>query len=761
MAADINIRIGAKLDGLQRSIKKAQRSLTGFADFAERVGTDLTTRLSVPVLGVGTAAVTAFAKFERLENGLKAIAEEGEDAGETLERLQKIAQLPGISLEQAVKGSNQLRNVGFEAQQAEAILTQLSKAVTLSGEGPQQLEAVVRQLVQMSAKGRILQEDLGVIQENVPSIGIAIQDAFGTQNIEAIRATGVSAQEFTARITKAISENEKFQKVQGGLANEFDNFRQSVQISLAALGKSIAQSINLSGILQRLSKGLSAVTERFQSLSPRSQKFIVITAGIAAAIGPVLLGFGAFVKIATGVQAALLLVSGGARILGGALLSLVANPIGAAIAGLVAVSAAIYTAYKRSETFRATIAGVGAVIKKFASDAVRFLRLPFDTIRDLFSGDIEGAIKRASGIFKNEGETAGEAFARAYNASLQKNVQSEIAGRQTGSRGRLGASSVEVTPKAPNLDQVFANLPNVAPQLSETAQKAEEVAINYERIARVTPNLAPQGLTNINGEFVRSLESVGAAARVNATNLTGYTSFIGQYLSQIDLAAEKNRVFGDSQAFLSEKINITRQALEQAVEQFGANSVEVEELKSRYTALNEELANVEEQQNRIGLFTGIISSIGDEVESLAERGKLSFKSFANAALSAISDVIGGLIKQGVAAAVANALKNPAGIIPPVGIALAAAAGAGASALFKGLINTIKPPGLAGGGIIPPGFEGDRFPAFLNSGEAVIPLDRLFREINGGGGQIQGIVRGQDLLIMMERAASNRSRLTGV
>jgi tape measure domain-containing protein len=234
-ANDINIRIGAKLDGLQRDIKKAQGSLTRFANFAESTGRDLSTRLSLPILGVGAAAVTSFAKFEKLELSLKALAEEGEDTAATFKRLQEIAQLPGISLEQAAKGAAQLRAVGFEGAQAEEILKGLSKAVTLSGEGPEQLGSVVRQLVQMSSKGRILQEDLSVIQENVPSIGIAIQDAFGTNNIEAIRATGVSAQQFTAEIIKAISVNEKFQKVQGGISNEFDNFRQSVTASLAEL----------------------------------------------------------------------------------------------------------------------------------------------------------------------------------------------------------------------------------------------------------------------------------------------------------------------------------------------------------------------------------------------------------------------------------------------------------------------------------------------------------------------------------------------
>ena len=82
----------------------------------------------------------------------------------------------------------------------------------------------------------------------------------------------------------------------------------------------------------------------------------------------------------------------------------------------------------------------------------------------------------------------------------------------------------------------------------------------------------------------------------------------------------------------------------------------------------------------------IFDQIGVAIENLATQGALSFKTFAAAALSSISEVIGALIKQGVTAAVANAFKNPAGIVPGVGLALAGLAGAGASALFKGLIS---------------------------------------------------------------------------
>jgi tape measure domain-containing protein len=783
---DINIRIGAKLDGLQRDIKKAQGSLTRFANFAEGVGSDLSTRLTLPIAAVGAAAVTSFAKFEKMELSLKALAEEGENTSETLARLREIALLPGISLEQAAKGAAQLRAVGFEAAQAEEILKGLSKAVTLSGEGPEQLGSVVRQLVQMSSKGRILQEDLSVIQENVPSVALAIKDAFGTNNIEAIRATGVSAQQFTAEIIKAISTNEKFQKATGGLSNEFDNFKQSVDFSLATLGKSIAESINLSGILQRLSGFIARVTESFSNLSPGVQKFIVVTSLVVAAIGPLLLGFGAVVKAGSAIVVAIRLVSG-------TLTALAANPVSLVVIALVGLALAIKTAYERSETFRNIVAQIGAnlkatfapvingVIKLFQSlsSAVGTTGIDFNKFLAVVSGVFTAALEfvniffegvRAGaqglgllldGEFAKAGDKLGEAIRKINPIDVAITQGKRLGGayrnayEESLNLSTVSAPTITSGGAAPDLNAVFANLPTTAPVTAaakDTAKAVEEIEINFERTRRVTAQLT-SGLTS-------DLQSLTGIVQINATNLQGYTSFIGSYLAQVDLAAEKNSVFGDSFGLLNDKINLTKSALSEAVEQFGANSAEVEFLKEQLLGLNTELVNVTAQQERIASFVGIFDQIGTEIENLASKGALSFKTFASAALSAIGQVIGALIKQGVAAAVANAFKNPAGIIPPVGLALAGLAGAGASALFQGLIAKIKPPGLAAGGIIPPGFEGDRFPAMLNSGEAVIPLDKLFRVLGNGGGPTEFVVRGADLVAVMGRAQYNNNR-TGI
>jgi tape measure domain-containing protein len=786
-ANDINIRIGAKLDGLQRDIKKSQGIFTRFANFAESTGRDLSTRLSLPILGAGAAAVTSFAKFEKLELSLKALAEEGEDTAATFKRLQEIAQLPGISLEQAAKGAAQLRAVGFEGAQAEEILKGLSKAVTLSGEGPEQLGSVVRQLVQMSSKGRILQEDLSVIQENVPSIGIAIQDAFGTNNIEAIRATGVSAQQFTAEIIKAISVNEKFQKVQGGISNEFDNFRQSVTASLAELGKTIAESINLSGILQKLSGFLQRVTQSFSELSPGVKRFIVITAGVVAAIGPLLFGFGAVVKAGVAIVAAIKLVSG-------ALAALAANPVALAVIAIAGLALAIKTAYERSETFRKIVAQIGAnlkatfapvingVIKLFQSlgSAVGTTGVDFNKFLAVVSGVFTAALEfiniffegvRAGaqglgllldGEFAKAGDKLGEAIRKINPIDVAITQGKRLGGayrdayEESLNLSTVSAPTITSGGAAPDLNAVFANLPTTSPVAAaakETAKAVEEIEITFERAKRVTSGLT-SGLT-------RDLQSLTGIVQINATNLQGYTSFIGSYLAQVDLAAEKNSVFGDSFGLLNDKINLTKSALSEAVEQFGANSAEVGFLKEQLLGLNEEFAKTTENQTKLAetaqIFADGITSIGGSIAQMVADGTASLKAFAKAALLAIADIIGALIKQGVAAAITGSIQTAPG---PVGLALAAAAGGIASGLLRGAIAKIKVPKLAAGGIIPPGFEGDRFPAMLNSGEAVIPLDKLFRVLGNGGGPTEFVVRGADLVAVMGRAQYNNNR-TGI
>jgi len=156
----------------------------------------------------------------------------------------------------------------------------------------------------------------------------------------------------------------------------------------------------------------------------------------------------------------------------------------------------------------------------------------------------------------------------------------------------------------------------------------------------------------------------------------------------------------------------------------------------------------------------------DSFARLASDGSASFADYANAALEAGKKVIGILIKEGVAAAVTRALTSSgfAALNPFAALALAGAAGIGAQGIFTSLLNKIKIPALAEGGITTKptlAMVGD------NPGgrEAIIPLNKLpglMQQSSDGMGTIvaEYILRGQDLLTVLKRAETSNQRLTG-
>jgi hypothetical protein len=105
------------------------------------------------------------------------------------------------------------------------------------------------------------------------------------------------------------------------------------------------------------------------------------------------------------------------------------------------------------------------------------------------------------------------------------------------------------------------------------------------------------------------------------------------------------------------------------------------------------------------------------------------------------------------------------MVGPFAIPLAAAAGAIASTMFRGLISKIAPPKLAKGGLAfgpTMAVVGDNVGARSNP-EVIAPLDKL-QSMLGGSMSGEGFIAstrldGRDLLIVLERAQKDKFRIT--
>lgn len=285
--SDLNIRLGLVTKGFDKALAQAERQMRGAVARMGQVGTELSLALTAPLGIIGAAALKTAAQFESLQLAMNTTFESvGRGSGEAaaeLEKLRVAALAPGLDFEQAVKGSVRLQGVGVSAEKARLILEQLGNTLASTGGSADQLDAVTKQFTQIIGKGRLLQEDLSIILENMPGLARVLKDEFGTTSAEAIRALGVSAEDFINRITDRMAT---MPRVAGGLTNAFTNAGVAIRQSLATVGEAINKTFNVTGLLNSFSEWVVGLADAFASLDGGTQAVVLSVGAFVFALGP-------------------------------------------------------------------------------------------------------------------------------------------------------------------------------------------------------------------------------------------------------------------------------------------------------------------------------------------------------------------------------------------------------------------------------------------------------------------------------------------
>lgn len=310
MAGILSIKIRADATPFERSLKTIGRNITAFSQKSLAVGRGISLGFTAPLMAIGATAVNAAADFDSLERALSGIMGGANAAAGEMVKLKEAAKLPGLGFEEAVRGSVNLQAVGLNAEEARKTLIGFGTAIAASGGGAENLASVTKQLTQMISKNRILQEDFGILQENVPLIGDALEKAFGTRNIEKVRATGIAAEDFNMRLVGALQTLPAVIAATGGLRNNIDNFKDSLKFAQVELGKAILKNIDLEGVLKSITDKIENLLIFWGGLSEGTKELIVITAKyiaiggaltwvlgqIMSAVGTLTMAFGGLIR---------------------------------------------------------------------------------------------------------------------------------------------------------------------------------------------------------------------------------------------------------------------------------------------------------------------------------------------------------------------------------------------------------------------------------------------------------------------------------
>jgi tape measure domain-containing protein len=509
------LKLGIDTTNLDKELGKVEKSMTKFGQNMSNLGSTLTQSLTLPIIGVGAAALKSFADMEKLQNGLIAIMGSSEGAAIELEKLRKVAENPGLALPEVVKASASLQSVGMNADAARETITQFGNAVARAGGGAEQFDGVVLALSQISAVGKVTQEDLNQIKERLPEFARVMKEEFGVVTAEGIRALGISSEEFIKRSVGALGNLER---ANGGLANTFDNLKDNVGASLAELGKAINETLNLEAVVATFSAGLQRLVDGFKSLNPETQGFIVKAGLIIAAIGPAIFivgklisTFGALVGTIKLIRTTILFMTTGVQ---AAFASLLANPV---ILGIVAAIAAIGAialyVYDNWKAFSDNFKNIWINIKNSVMQGVTYVLGKLDNLQkalglDLF--DLSGMTKYqeeqrvVAAEFKTIGETVDSLkgkFKSLFMASPGKATGggatqdtgelvfgdggTPTGGGTGGGKGVGGAlnTPIDTVNLLPTLDLLPDKLESISAANERLKQTNEDVANSFNKIA--------------------------------------------------------------------------------------------------------------------------------------------------------------------------------------------------------------------------------------------------------------------------------------
>ena len=802
IAPGLNFRIGADVKGINKAIKEAEKSLRGAVSSFSSIGNSLSLALSAPLAAFGAMSVKAAGDIESLrfalEGTMKDAGRSVDEARQEMEALRKAAMAPGLDFAQAVKGSVRLQSVGKSAEEARQIIVQLANALALSGGTADQLDGVTRQFAQMIGKGKILQEDLSIILENMPALAKVMKDTFGTTNAEMMRDMGVTVEDFIAKLTTGM---EKLPRAQGGIANAIVNAQNAITQALASVGEELNKTFNISGKLDDFAKWISETAAAFQNLDDGTKRLIGGFVVFAATLGPAFKLMQGGVWIVGQLNLAFLSMQKALSqsLAGQAIPALIAkwramdvvmkaSVIGATIAVVLALGAAFLATSKDMSAAAQAARSVEEVNRK-AAESVAEEKVKVELLTATLKSNTatldekKSALKELQAInpkyfgaldAEKSKVTEIDRALNAYVASIMRAARSKAAfDRLVEIEKQLQNLGKEADPtfwqEAWNTISSGGNAFIAAAKNAKTlGENAAELKTNLE-----AERTALLGVVEANKELEPATVKTTAATAAGAKAAKDAKNDLDLYLESVKKNEEAQRKWNEARekmgiaplealpqkeapAVASDGLSVGSimqgfEGMDKAVENVktvGAAVVEamtpaqaaIEALTNKVLTFQEVFQLTAQSVTEGGsVMANVAMSMAGAMMQSAEQGATSLKDLAKAALGAAAKVIRSIIMEGVAQAAMSALK---GVPFPFNIAAAAAAGAGAGALFNGLINKIGIPALAEGGVLtgPQLVMAGEYPGAVNNPEIVAPENKLrdvFSEVLRASGDMGG------------------------
>ena len=781
--ASTNISIGANLSGLQRGLKIAQRSLRKFGSQAKRIGSNITSSVTLPFAAAGAAGVkmatdleSSFSKIENLvgitgkalddfKASVKGVsAQTGKSQQELSEALFTVssAGLRGAEATEVLERSAKASAIGLgDTQQIAQALTGVMQAYSSSGmtaaQATDTLTAIVREgnleaealaptlgrVVGIASQLGVSFEEVGANIATFTRLGVPAEEAVvGLRGImasflkptadakNALATLGMTAEDLRNQVSE-----EGLQATLANLMTAFEGNDEAltsvfgnVRALSAVLGTAGAQGETYAAVLDNISNSTGIVDEGFENVSQTSgfkfQQTLNSLRNAGIELGAALLPM--VTKIAEFITKAInsfrdLSTETKTTIL---TLTAIVAASGPIMSGIGFIATAIGALLSPVGLIIVGIAGAGFAMYKFWDQVRPILVGVINYFIDLYNESTIFRVAIQGVIFAFKALwTIGSAIFGAFTTQL-KAIGKILIGAFTFNRSLVEEGLNDI--KDVSLDAVQDIVEGIKKDFSEGF---DEAFTPKDKIELVTEEGVQQGIDDMLGPFMAAW-----------SKLKGMFTFEGGAGTSGAGATTPAKVIDDA-----------GEAAEEA-------EPKINKLKAAFTSLKNNVDVVGLMVNELGnafqtVFTHQINAALGDTEQ-------SFKEMTSSVIADLKQLLIKLLAAAVAAAALVALLAMAGI-GGFSIKSAKDFAAGFKGVFAGMSGIkLAKGGLAYGETL--AVVGDNPNARMDP-EVIAPLSKLKNMIGGAGGgtvTVVGKLSGQDILLSTEKAGRTRSRYRG-
>lgn len=723
--AALTVRIGANIEAFSSGLAKAEKRLAKMEKNFQAVGEKLSKNITLPLMAIGGYSVVQAAKLETLETAFVSMTGSVEGAKNMVSELTKFAAKTPFEMEGIGGAAKILLSFGTAAKDVIPTLTTigdiaaganipLDEMAVIYGKIKTKGKAMTEEIMQMAERG-IPIIDVLAQKFNLPKEAIFKMAEQGKISFPMVQEALQSMTTGTGVFAN------QMEKQSGTLAGLWSSMTDAISGGAAKIGLSISDAFSLKESMKTFTAWIEGLATKFASLSGETQKTIIIVAGIAAALGPVILGFSKLVGVVKGVAGSLKLFSA----------FMAHNPFTIWIVAIGAAIAAITILWNECAGFR-------AVVKYVAEGAAAFFQKAWIVIKEgaelmwlaikTYFTAIPQAAQAIWAIIKRvlKGENIGDAIKDEFGKIIT-NVSDQAKVIRTKYSAEL--SKIE----APNFKSILA-----AERAKSGAEQAgEDIAGSFNAGFDATIKAPAVGGVAVKQRDTTPVQSMNSQSVGSVGAGIGIADSVGLEIGRLKENAEKLKNVAmemkDSvgRVFV-EMGDIIKSSMNDAFTTFGE---QIGSLMAGTSSMGDFFSSM------LGVVIGFCKSLGEALIA-AGTGALAFKKLmmspwlaiaAGVALVALSSVVSNLLAGGPS-------------------------GSGGGSGSGGEVNISSVPALASGGIATKptlALIGDSKTAVPHR-EAIVPLDsNMFGNI-----QVTGriVASGRDLMVIIENEKKRQNNL---